>query len=154
MDHLRAGVGDLGVVGQRDRVKFADRIVALQDHARIFPRDRRTGLDLRPRDLRIHAAARTALCHEVINAALAVLVAGVPVLHGRIFDLGVVQSDELDDRRVKLIRIELRRRAAFVIGDVTAFFGDDQRSLELPRFLRVDAEIGRQAPSGSERLSG
>ena len=63
-------------------------------------------------------------------------IAGVPVLHGRVFDLRVVQRDELDDRGVKLILIELRRRAAFEIGNVAAFFGDDQRPLELPRLLR------------------
>ncbi len=63
-------------------------------------------------------------------------VARVPVLHGRVFDLRVVQRDQFDDRGVQLVRIELRRRAAFDIGDVAAFFGDDQRALELSRLLR------------------
>ena len=57
VDHLRAGVGLLAVVGERDRVELADRVVALQDAARVLPGDRRAGLDLRPRDLRALAAA-------------------------------------------------------------------------------------------------
>ena len=56
VDHLRAGVGLLPVVGRRHRVELADRVVALQDAAGILPGDRRAGLDLRPGDLR--AAAR------------------------------------------------------------------------------------------------
>ena len=118
VDHLRAGVGLLRVVRQRDRVKFADRIVALQNARRIFPGDRRTCFDLRPRDFRIATRALAALGHEVVNAALAFFVARVPVLHGRIFDLRIVQRDQLDHRRVQLVRVELRRRAAFVIGNV------------------------------------
>ncbi len=59
VDHLRAGVGLLAVVDDGDGVELAGRVVALQDDARILPRDRRTRLDLRPRDLR---ARRPRLC--------------------------------------------------------------------------------------------
>ena len=71
MDHLGAGVGLLIVVGQRHRVKLADRVVALQNAARIFPGDRRTGFHLRPGDLRAFAQAFAALGDEIIDAALA-----------------------------------------------------------------------------------
>ena len=48
VDHLRTGVGLLRVICQRDRVEFADRVIALQNARRILPGDRRTGFDLRP----------------------------------------------------------------------------------------------------------
>src|SRR3546814_17021866 len=73
---------------------LAHRIVALQDAGRVFPGDRRAGLDLGPRDLRVAAPAGAPLGHEVVDAADAVLVARIPVLHGRVFDLRVVRSEE------------------------------------------------------------
>src|SRR5690606_27253842 len=51
VDHLGAGVGLLAPVGHRHRVELADRIVTLQDAARVLPGDRRAGFDLGPRDL-------------------------------------------------------------------------------------------------------
>ena len=118
----------------------------------ILPGDRRAGLDLRPRDLRVLAAAIAALGHEVVDAAFALAVAGIPVLDGRIFDLGVVVSDQLDDGGVQLVLVALRCRAALEIGHVRAFFGDDQRALELPGVLLVDAEIGRQLHRAAHAL--
>ena len=92
VDHLRAGVGLLIIVGQRNGIKLTDGIVALQDAARIFPGDRRAGFDLRPGNLRALAETLAALGDEIVNAAFAFLVAGIPVLHGRIFDLRVVDA--------------------------------------------------------------
>ena len=71
-------------------------------------------------------------------------VARIPVLHGRIFDLGAVERHEFDDRRMQLVLVALGRGAAFKIADIGAFVGDDQRTFELARLLRIDAEIGRQ----------
>ena len=116
MDHLGAAVDLLPAVRHGDRVELAARVVAAQDAARILPGDGRAGLHLRPRDLRVAAAAVAALGHEVIDAALAVLVAGVPVLHGRVLDLGVVERDQLDDRGVQLVLVAHRRRAALEVG--------------------------------------
>src|SRR6185312_2792222 len=81
VDHLGAGVGLLMIVHHGDGIELADRIVANQQYAGIFPRDRRSRFDLRPRDLRIDAGGLAALGDEVVDAALAFLVAGVPVLH-------------------------------------------------------------------------
>src|SRR6185437_9938111 len=53
VNHLRARVGLLLVVDDRHAVELADRVVALENHARILPRDRRSRFDLRPRDLRV-----------------------------------------------------------------------------------------------------
>src|SRR4029079_4487377 len=48
MDHLGPGIGLLEIVGNLNRVEFADRVVALENAAWILPGDRRAGLDLRP----------------------------------------------------------------------------------------------------------
>ena len=90
------------------------------------------------------AAAVAALGDEVVDAALALGVARIPVLHRRVLDLGVVERDELDHRGVKLVLVALRRGAAFEVAHVGALVGDDQRALELAGVLLVDAEIGRQ----------
>ena len=89
-------------------------------------------------------AAIAALGDEIVDAAAAFRVARIPVLHRRIFDLGVVERDQLDDRGMQLVLVALRRRAAFEIADIGALVGDDQRALELAGVLLVDAEIGRQ----------
>ena len=86
--------------------------------------------------LRVDALAQAALGDEVVDAAHAVLVARVPVLHRRVLDVGVVERHQLDHRRVQLIGVELRRRAAFEVRHRRAFFGDDQRALELPGRFR------------------
>src|SRR5580704_9065945 len=75
MQHLRARIDLLVSVRHRDRIELALRVVAAQDAGRIFPGDRRTRLDLGPGDLRVPAATIAALGHEIIDAALAVLVA-------------------------------------------------------------------------------
>src|SRR6266487_7159228 len=90
VQHLGAGIDLLVAVGNRDRIKFTARIVAAQDAARIFPGDGGTGLELSPGDLRILAAAVAALGDEVVDAAATARVAGIPVLNGRILDLGVL----------------------------------------------------------------
>ena len=128
----------------RDRVELAARIVAAQDAARIFPGDGRAGFDLGPGNLGVLAAAVAALGDEVVDAALAFGVARIPVLHGRILDLGVVERDQLDHRGVQLVLVAHRRGAAFEIAHIGALVGDDQRALELAGVLLVDAEIGRQ----------
>ena len=88
--------------------------------------------------------AQAALGHEIVNAAAALFVAGIPVLHGGIFDLRVVQRDQFDHGRVKLVFIAHRRGASFQVADRSAFLRHDQRALELAGVGRVDAEVGRQ----------
>jgi hypothetical protein len=83
---------------------------------------------------------------------LPVLVAGIPVLHGRVLDLGVVQRDQLDHRGMQLVLVAHRRGAALEIADVGALVGDDQGALELPGVWRVDAEIGRQLHRAAHAL--
>ncbi len=142
MDHLGAGVGLLAIVGDGDRIKLTDAALTAQHAARIFPGDRAAGFHLRPAHLAVLAEAVGALGDKIIDAALAVGIAGIPVLHGGIFDLGIVQGHQLNDRGVQLVFIAHRRRAAFEIGDIAALVGDDQRAFELAGVGSVDAEIG------------
>ena len=144
VDHLGAAIDLLAAIRNGDRIELAARFLAAQDAARIFPGDGRTGLHLRPADLGPRAPAVAALGHEIIDATLAFRIAGEPVLHRRILDLGIIQRDQLDHRRMKLAFLARGRGAAFEIGDVGALVGDDQCALELPGVLGVHAEIGGQ----------
>src|SRR3546814_6453806 len=67
VNHLGAGVGLLMMMGEGDRIEFADRVIAAQDAARIFPGHRRAGLDLRPRDLARHTTTIAAFGDEVVD---------------------------------------------------------------------------------------
>ena len=82
MYHLRAGVCLLVVVGDGYGVELRLRTVAAQHARGVLPCDGRAGLHLRPREFGVDAAQVASLGHEVEHAALSVLVAGVPVLHG------------------------------------------------------------------------
>src|SRR5690606_27407383 len=88
VDHLGAGIGLLAVVGQRHGMELAGGVIADQHAGRVLPGDRRTGLDLGPVDPAARTAALAALGHEVVDPANAVLVAGVPVLHRGVLDVG------------------------------------------------------------------
>src|SRR5206468_13065387 len=125
-------------------VELADRVVSLEDAARVLPGDRGTGLDLRPGDLRVRAERLPALGDEVVDAALPVLGPGIPVLDRGVLDLRVVKGDQLDDRGVELVRVSDWRGAAFEIADVGAFVRDDEGALELAGVLRVDSEVRGQ----------
>ena len=144
MDHLGAAIDLLHPVGHGNRIELAARIIAPQNAAWIFPRNRRTRLNLRPADLGIGTAAIAALGHEIIDAAFAIRIARIPILHRRIFDLGIIHRHKFDDSGMQLVFIALRRGAALKIGHIGALLGDNERTLELAGILLVDPEIGRQ----------
>src|SRR5439155_5083922 len=87
VEHLRARVGLLVVVHERDGVELAHGVVALEDAARVLPRDRGAGLDLCPRDFRVRSERLPTLRDEVVDPAFAVLVPGIPVLDRGVLDL-------------------------------------------------------------------
>src|SRR5688500_19927681 len=60
-------------------------------------------------------------------------------------DLGVLVRHELHHGCMKLVLVAHRGRAAFEIADIRALVADDQRALELPRLLGVDAEVDRKS---------
>ena len=105
VDHLGAGVGLLVVVDGRDRVELADRALAAQHAARILPGDGRAGLHLGPGDVRVAAAALAALGDEVVDAAAALLIARIPVLHRGVLDARIIERDQLHHRGVQLVLI-------------------------------------------------
>src|SRR5262249_12651587 len=86
---------------------------------------------------------------KIIDTAAPILIARVPVLHRRVLDFGLVERDQLNDRRVQLVFVALRSRAAFKIVYEAARFGDDQGAFKLTGFARVDAQEGRQVDRAS-----
>ena len=144
VDHLRAGVGLLIVVGDGDAVELGLRVVTTQDAGGVFPRDGRARLHLRPRQLGVDAAQVAALGDEVQHAALAVLVAGIPVLHGRVFHLGTVHDDNLDDGGMQLVLVAHGSRTAFEVADVGVVVGHDEGTLKLTGVAGVDAEVAAE----------
>src|SRR5581483_299919 len=142
-DHLGAGVGLLAVGGDRHGVELADRVVALQDDARVLPGDRRAGFDLGPRDPRPGAGA-AALGHEVVDATVALGVTRIPVLYRRVLDRRVVERHQLHDGGVELVLVTHRGCAALEVADARTFLRNDQRSLELARLGRVHPKVRRQ----------
>ena len=62
-------------------------------------------------------------------------VARIPVLDGRVLDLGVVERDQLDHGGMQLVLVAHRRGAAFEVAHVGALVGDDERALELAGVL-------------------
>ncbi len=107
---------------------------------------------LRPGDARVLAAALATLGDEVVDAADAVRIAGIPVLHGRVLDVRIVERNQLHDCSVKLILVAHRRRAALEIAHVSAGVRNDQRALELTGLRRIDAEVGRQLHRATHAL--
>src|SRR4029077_20824267 len=95
VNHLGAGVGLLVVVDGGDGVELAPRARAAQHAARVLPGDGGAGLDLRPGDMRVASAAFAPLGDEIVDAADAAGIARIPVLHGRVLDVGVVERDQL-----------------------------------------------------------
>ena len=143
VDHLRAGVSLHVTVREGHAVEFAHRIVALQNAARVLPRDGGARFDLRPADSAVLAGTLAALGDEVIDTACArFAVAGVPVLHGRILDACVFLGQEFHDSAMELLARKFWSGAAFEVAHACVVIGDNQRAFELACFLVVDAEVG------------
>ena len=96
---------------------------------------------MRPRDFGILAFAETTLGHEIVNTAASLLVSRVPILHRRVFDLGTVEGNQLDDGCVQLVLISHWRGATFEVANRSAFFRHDQRAFELAGVRRIYPEI-------------
>ena len=143
VDHLRAGVCLHVTVREGHAVEFTDGIVALQDAARVLPRDGGTRFDLSPADAAVLARALAALGDKVVHTACARLaVAGVPVLHSRIFDFGVFFGHEFHDGAMELLARKFRSGATFEVAHASIVVSNDQCTFELACFLVVDAEVG------------
>ena len=142
MYHLRTCIRLLIVVRHRHRVEFAHRVIAHKHTARIFPSYGRARLDLRPEEVSI-LLAKASLGNEVVDATLALLVAGIPILHRRVLNLGILLHDNLDHCCVQLILVTLRCGATLQVAHISPFVRNNKRALELTRSLRIYAEVGR-----------
>lgn len=140
VNHLGAGVGLLVIVGQGNGIKFASRIVSLQNARRIFPGNRRTGFNLCPGNFGVISAAGRPLGHKIINSAFAVLVSRIPVLNCRIFNFGIFVDDNFDNRRMQLVFVALWRRTALQIADIAFIVGNNQCPFKLAGVSGVDAK--------------
>ena len=152
VDHLGAGIGLLVIVRDRDRIKFADAVFAVQDAAGIFPSDSTAGFNLCPANLAVTPLAERALGHKIVDPSAPFCIAGIPVLYGAVLDLRIVQCNQFNDGCVQLVFIAHRRGAAFEIADVRALVGDDQGALKLPGILCIYAEICAQLHRAADAL--
>ncbi len=121
-------------------------------HAGVLPGDGRTGFYLRPAYFGIISFADTPFCYKVVDSTLSVFIARVPILYGGIFDFGIFFSHDFHNGGMKLVFVAHRRRAAFQIAHIAAFFGYDQCALKLSGILRIDAEIGRKLHWATDAL--
>ena len=152
VNHLRARIGLLVIVRHGDGIELAHRIVARKDATGVFPRDSGAGLHLRPRNLAAFAFAEAALRDEVVDSALPLLVARIPVLHGRVFHLGMVVGDDFHDGGMELVLVAHRGGAPFEVRDVGFVVRHNEGALELPRVLRIDSEIGGKLHGAAHAL--
>src|SRR5690606_25197664 len=144
VDNFGASVRLLQVVGQSYGVELTNDVVTFENHTGIFPGNGRAGLYLGPGNLGVATGAESTLGHEVVDAAFAFMVAGIPVLYRGVLDLGAIQSHQLDYGRVQLVFVSHRSGTTFQIAHVRTFVGDDQGAFELTAFRRVDPEVGGQ----------
>src|SRR5215217_1736773 len=142
MDHLGSGIRLLPAIHYRHRVELANGVVSLENDAGIFPSDGRAGLHLSPGDLGVGSGTLPALGDEVIDPSAAFLVAGVPVLHGGVFDGGAFEGYQLHYGRVQLVFVPAGGRTPLEVTDRGTLFRNDERAFELPRFRGIDPEIG------------
>ena len=142
MYHFSTGIRLLPVIGNCYRIKFADGIISLQNTGRIFPGNRRTGFNLRPRNFGICPATGRAFGYKVVYSAFAVLIPGIPVLHGGIFDFGIFHYHNFNNCGMQLVFVPLGRRTAFEIRNIAFVIGYDEGSLKLSGVFGINAEIG------------
>ena len=152
MDHLRPRIGLLEIVRDRDGVELGGGIVAFQDGGRVLPGDGGTRFHLRPTEVCTAALADAALGHEVQDAALAVGVAGVPVLNGGVLDIGILLHDDFHDGGMELLLVAHRGGTAFHVAHVGTFVGHDERALELAGTAGVDPEIAGKVHGAAHPL--
>ena len=133
---LRAGVLMLAGGGKRDREDFAASARLHHVHGRILHRQPAAQVAVDPFHQRAFVG-HGPLGHQVVN------VVG-PVLDGGVAAAGVLFDDDLDHGRVQAFGGVHRGGAALDIVHLGPFVDDDQRPLELPHVLGVDAEIGLQ----------
>ena len=90
------------------------------------------------------ALAYSSLGHEVEYASPPLCISRIPVLDRRVAHVGILFHNDFHHRRVKLVLVTHRGRAAFHIAHIGTFIRHYESALELPRSLGIDAEIAGQ----------
>ena len=112
VNHLCPRISLLLIVCNSNTEKLPDTVVSFQYTARIFPRDRRTGLYLSPADF-CSAMTQTPLCDKIEDPSFAVFVSRIPVLYCTVSYLSFIVRDNLHNSCVELVFISLWSCAAF-----------------------------------------
>ena len=136
MHDLRPGVLMLALRRKRDRKNLAASARLHHVDGRVLHRQPAAEVAVDPLHERI-AVGHRPLGDQVVN------VVG-PVLNRRVPAASAALDDDLDHRRVQALARIHRGRAALDVMHLGPFVDDDQRPLELPHLLGVDAEIGLQ----------
>ena len=97
-------------------------------------------------------AADTALGNEVVDATLTLLVAWVPVLYGRVLNIGILLHDNLHNGGMQLVLISAGRGATLQVAHIRALISHDERALKLTCTLGIDAEVGRELHGATHTL--
>ena len=142
--HLRARIRLLVVAGEGHGIELAAGIVAHQHRGGILPGDGGAGLDLRPAQVAALAAAESALGDQVQDAAAALGISRIPVLHRAVAHVRILLHYYLHHGRVELVFVAHRGGAALHVAHARAFVGDDERAFELAGAARVDAEVAAE----------
>src|SRR5215203_6053469 len=137
---VRRGVYDLAarvlvlpIAGVGDGEDLSARALADQVHRRVLHGQLGAQVAVHPLDSGV-LVGHAPLGHQVVGVVR-------PVLDGRVTDARPRLGDQLDHRRMQRVRGIRRGRATLDVVDVGILVGDDERPLELPHVLRVDAEV-------------
>ena len=152
MNHLGTRISLLIVVGHGHAVELGLRTVAAQHATGIFPRDGATRLHLRPREPAVPAPQMTALRYQIQHAALALGIAGIPILNGTVLHLGILLYHYLHNGSMQLVFVAHRSRASLQITYVSIIVADNKGAFKLARSSGVDAEIGAQLHGATNTL--
>ena len=134
--HLRTGVLMLALRRERDRQNLAAGTRLHHVHGRVLHRQPAAQVAVDPLHERI-AVGDGPLGDQVVD------VVG-PVLNRRVPAASTAADDDLHHRRMQALARVHRGRAAFDVMHLGAFIDDDERPLELPHLLGIDAEIRLQ----------
>ena len=139
MRNLRACILVLARAGEGDRKHLTVRAIFHQQHRRILHGQLAAQVGIDP-------------FHRCIFEGLGALGDQVedivrPVLDSRVAAAPAFLHDDFNNRAVQAVGAVGRRCAALDIMHPCAFINDDERALELPHVLRVNAEVGLQGIS-------
>ena len=133
MDHLRAGVLVLTVIGKGNGDHLATCLAPLHDDTRVFHCKPAADITVDPADLRVFMSKAT-LGHQVEHIR-------APVLHRNVLDFSVLHCYQFDHCAVQRGGLKLRCRTSLHVGQFGTFINNNERALKLTELLGIDPEI-------------